>query len=86
MSTRHTSAGSPELAASYDEVGNFVSPEPGAEPYSPAQYWKMEAVKYFERLSDILIWLIPIAGLLFAAHQLYGAAMASYAASATSRR
>lgn len=56
----------PELAATYDPAGNFISPYPGAEPYSARQYWKQEAVKYFEGASDIMIWLLPLAGLTFA--------------------
>ncbi len=59
----YAAAGYPGLARTWDSNGNYMAPNPGAAAYAGRSSWKQEAIRYFELLSDWMIWLIPAAGL-----------------------
>lgn len=56
----YRAAGHAALAETYDQAGNVRAPTPGGAPYA-VPFWKMNAVRWFERLSDVLKWLMPVA-------------------------
>jgi hypothetical protein len=62
MRTTYSKTILPYIGNTFDAEGNFIAPLPGARPFGPNS---RGIVQVIERASDVLIWVIPICGLLF---------------------
>jgi len=59
----YAAAGNVDYASMYDRAGNYVAAAPGGAAYASTATLKQELVRHFERISDGLKWLLPLAGI-----------------------
>ncbi len=63
----YTKAGYAKLAKLYGHAGNFISSRPGTDYYGSGSPDRLNRVRLYEAASDVLMWLIPLVGLLIVA-------------------